>query len=180
MSSSSEKSLHNLSGKWKLNKSLSDDIGPVLAVQGTNSLLRSAIASASVTLDISQPQENEYSIKQTATSASIPGTTEQYNLDYQWRDNHDAFFGDVRGRSKWIEAAEAKKEFPDLVGDWDAEGDGGKLILAEGGKPDETWTAARVWGIETIDGERRFVQRVKIWNKKGDEVKVKMVYDFAS
>ena len=176
MPPSTNKTLHNLSGKWKLNKVLSDDITQVLAIQGTNLLLRKTITSASVTLNISQPQPNEYSIKQTATSASIPGTTEQYILDFEWRTNQDAFFGEVRGRSKWISFDEVKADFGDLSANWEREDDS-QLILTEGGKPDASWTALRIWGFEVIEGERRYTQQVKVWNKQGEEVKVKMVYD---
>ncbi|KAL8648682.1 MAG: hypothetical protein Q9210_004843, partial [Variospora velana] len=77
-SPSQEKTLANLAGKWNLNKSLSTaDIASILAIQGTSTMLRHAIASASVTLSISQPNDNEYTIKQTATAAGIPGTTER-------------------------------------------------------------------------------------------------------
>ena len=64
-----------------------------------------------------------------------------------------------------------------MGGEWE-QGDDGEVILAEGGKPDESWTAARIWGFEVVGGERRYTQRVEVWNKKGDEVRVKMVYDF--
>lgn len=177
MAAPSHKTLKDLKGKWRLNKSLSDDITPVLALQGTNTLLRKAISSASVSLAISQPQADKYHIKQTATSASIPGTTEEYILDDEWRRNHDAFFGDVNGRSKWITIEDAQRQYPDIRSEWE-QGDC-KVILAEGGKPDDSWTAVRIWGFEEVGGERRYTQRVKVWNKKGEEVKVKMVYDFA-
>ena len=177
MAAPTHKTLKNLNGKWKLNKALSDDITEILALQGTNIVVRKAISSASVTLTISQPSENEYHIKQTATSASIPGTTEQYILDHEWRNNKDAFFGEVRGRSKWVSLDEAK----DMKG---VEGqredcDDGKVILAEGGKEDGSWDALRVWGFEEVEGERKWVQRVKVWNKSGEVVKARMVYDFA-
>ena len=178
MAAPSNKTLTNLSGTWHLNKRLSNDITKILALQGTNALLRQAISAASVTLTISQPQPNEYQIKQTATSASIPGTTEQYVLDYKWRQNHDAFFGDVRGRSRWITVEEAVREYADVKGDWEEERDG-RLILAEGGKPDQSWTARRIWGFEEVGGERRYTQRAKVGNKSGEEVTVMMVYDFA-
>ena len=145
MAAPSNKTLTNLSGTWHLNKRLSNDITKILALQGTNALLRQAISAASVTLTISQPQPNEYQIKQTATSASIPGTTEQY---------------------------------ADVKGDWEEERDG-RLILAEGGKPDQSWTARRIWGFEEVGGERRYTQRAKVGNKSGEEVTVMMVYDFA-
>ena len=176
MTAPPHKTLKDLEGKWKLNKSISDDITPVLALQGTNSLLQNAISSASIRLTISQPKADTYKIKQTATSASIPGTTEEYILDFEWRRNHDAFFGDVNGRSKWINVEDVAKQYPDVKGDWE-QGDS-SLILAEGGKPDESWTAVRIWGFEQVGGERRYTQRVKVWNKNGDEMKVKMIYDF--
>ncbi|KAK4691144.1 hypothetical protein P7C71_g5792, partial [Lecanoromycetidae sp. Uapishka_2] len=167
--------LHHLTGKWMLNKALSDDISPILALQGTNTILRKAISSASVTLSISQPNTNEYKIHQTATAASIPGTTEQYILDNEWRKNSDAFFGEVDGRSRWIDLDEAKS-IEGVQGHWE-QGDG-KLILAEGGKPDGSWSATRVWGFEEIGNDRRYTQRVKVWSKDGKEVRVNMVYDF--
>ena len=176
MAAPPDKILRSLVGKWKLNKDLSNDISSILAIQGTTTLIRKAIASASVNLTISQPRENEYHIKQTATSASIPGTTEQYILDSEWRTNKDAFFGEVRGRSKWI-SLDGAKDLEGVEGEW-IDSDEGKLILAEGGKDDGSWEAMRVWGFEGVEGERKWVQRVKVWNKVGEKVQARMVYDF--
>ncbi|KAL8909434.1 MAG: hypothetical protein Q9207_000269 [Kuettlingeria erythrocarpa] len=178
MAAPASKTLANLSGSYKLNKSLSTaDIASILALQGTSILIRKAIASASVTLNISQPSTHEYKIEQTATAASIPGTTEQYILDGEWRANEDAFFGEVRGRSQWISLDDAKAKGPDLAGGWE-DSDEGKLILAEGGSTDGKWEAFRIWGFEEIGGGRRYTQSVKVWNKDGKEVKGKMVYEF--
>ena len=174
--SSNKKTLTDLTGKWKLNKSLSADVASILALQGTSFIIRKAIGSASVTLTISQPRKDEYKIEQTATAASIPGTTEQYVLDGEWRTNKDAFFGEVRGRSQWIELDEAKSK--GVEGDWE-DSDDGKAILAEGGSTDGKWEAFRIWGFEAIEGERRYTQSVNVWNNEGEEVKGKMVYDFA-
>ncbi|KAL8920941.1 MAG: hypothetical protein Q9208_005967 [Pyrenodesmia sp. 3 TL-2023] len=178
MAAPASKTLANLTGRYKLNKSLSTaDIASILALQGTSTLIRKAIASASVTLTISQPSSNEYKIEQTATAASIPGTTEQYILDGEWRTNKDAFFGKVMGRSQWINLDEAKAKGEDLAGGWE-DSDEGKLILAEGGSADGKWEAFRIWGFEQVGGEKRYTQSVKVWNKDGEEVRGKMVYDF--
>ena len=99
MAAPSHITLEHLSGTWKLNMNLSDSIEPILAAQGVNTLLRKAISSASVTLFVSQPERDRYEIKQKATAAGIPGTTEEYILDWEWRENHDAFFGQVKGMS---------------------------------------------------------------------------------
>ncbi|KAL6716001.1 hypothetical protein ACLMJK_006963 [Lecanora helva] len=173
---SSNKSLADLSGKWKLNKGLSIDVASILALQGTSSLIRKAIGSASVTLTISQPSDHEYKIEQIATAAAIPGTTEQYILDNEWRTNKDPFFGEVKGRSRWISLDEASQM---LATETDFEdSDRGKLILAEGGHADGGWQAFRVWGFKEIQGERRYVQAVQVSNSKGEELKGDMVYDY--
>lgn len=149
--------LDQLSGTWKLNKKLSDDIEPILALQGTNTLIRKAISSASVTLHVTQPDKDKYEIKQSATAVGIPGTTEQYILDWEWRENHDAFFGDVKGRSRWAEQSEFQGR---VANEWE---EGGKLIAAAGGSVDGKWNAMRIWGFELTGGGgdrgRRWTQR---------------------
>jgi hypothetical protein len=57
-------------------------------------MIRKATNVDSVHLKIKQPSENDLQMEQTATAASIPGTTEKYILDWQWRNSHDTFFGD--------------------------------------------------------------------------------------
>ncbi|KIW57570.1 hypothetical protein PV05_06111 [Exophiala xenobiotica] len=70
--------------------------------QGVNVMIRKATSVASMHLKIKQPSENDLQMEQTATAASIPGTTEKYILDWKRRNSHDAFFGDIEGRSRWI------------------------------------------------------------------------------
>ncbi|KAK5061322.1 hypothetical protein LTR84_007864 [Exophiala bonariae] len=171
-----EKTLQNLAGKWKLNGIQSDEFSQVLAMQGVNALLRKAISVASVQLKISQPSKQEIHMEQTATAASIPGTTEEYILDWQWRQNHDAFFGDIEGRSRWISNKDVGASGTDGI--W-LEGDSeDMLIQAVGKKPDDAWTATHLWGFEEIDGERKHTRRVNVTSKNGETVNVRMVYDY--
>lgn len=65
-----------------------------------------------------------------------------------------------------------------LKGQWE-NCDNGELILAEGGKEDGSWEAVRVWGFEEVGGERKWVQRVKVWNSAGENARARMVYDFS-
>lgn len=176
MAAPDSKTLQSLEGKWKLNKDLSDDFTPVLALQGVNMLIRKAIGAASVHLKISQPSADEIRMEQTATAASIPGTTEEYTLDWEWRSNHDAFFGDIEGRSRWITQDEARTN--GAQGDWLKDDSDGKLIQAVGKKPDDAWTATHLWGFEEVGGSRRHTRRVKVVSKEGEELVVRMVYDF--
>ena len=172
MSAPPSKSLRNLAGKWKLNKALSDSISPVLELQGVNSILRKAISSASIHLKISQPNENEIHIEQTAIAASIPGTTEKYILDHKWRENKDPFFGQIKGRSRWIDRSEVTEV--GLKGGLD-KFDDGDLIEATGGDVDGNWRATHVWGFLEVQGERKHVRKVVVKGKKGEEIRVMMV-----
>jgi len=116
---------------------------------------------------------------QSITSGKIPGTTEDYTLDYEWRTNQDGFFGEVSGRSRWVSVEEGRKTgvVGEGEGEW-IEGDSeGKLIHAEGKKQGE-WVASHLWGVEMVDGERRHTRRVRVSNEKGEESRVMMVYDF--
>ena len=176
MAAPKQKTLQNLGGSWTLNKDLSDDFSPVLEMQGVNVLIRKAIGAASVHLNILQPSEEELRMEQTATAAAIPGTTEDYTLDWRWRSSHDAFFGDIEGRSRWTTQLEARKDGAE--GDWIKEDSNGMLIQATGKKPDGSWTATHLWGFEEVSGLRRHTRRVRVVEKDGKELKVRMVYDF--
>ncbi|KAF1922419.1 uncharacterized protein M421DRAFT_10571 [Didymella exigua CBS 183.55] len=172
--------LKSLSGKYTLNKACSDDFSKVLALQGVNLLVRKAATAASIHIAISQPSPNEIKMAQSVTAGKIPGTSEEYTLDWEWRSNEDSFFGKVEGRSRWVSVEEGRKSgiVGQAEGEW-IEGDSeGRLIQAEGKKQDGEWEAAHLWGFEVVDGERRHTRRVLIKNNKGEELRVRMVYDY--
>ncbi|KAF2035061.1 hypothetical protein EK21DRAFT_96858 [Setomelanomma holmii] len=162
MASPPHKTLQSFSGKWQLNKSCSDDFASVLALQGVNFIVRKAASAASIHLKINQPDEQHIEMAQS------------------WRTNKDDFFGDVAGRSRSIDVEEGKKA--EVVGADNApwiEGDSeGQLIEAEGKREDVTLVARHLWGFEVVEGERRHTRRVYVKNDKGEELRVRMVYDF--
>ncbi|EAT79134.1 hypothetical protein HBH56_074700 [Parastagonospora nodorum] len=180
MAAPPSKTLQSLSGNWKLNKSCSDDFASVLALQGVGLLVRKAATAASIHLKITQSDEQHIKMAQSVTSGKIAGTTEDYTLDWEWRSNKDAFFGDVAGRSRWVSVEEGEKS--EVVGagggGW-IEGDSsGKLVEAQGKKESGQWEAHHLWGFEIVDGERRHTRRVYVKNNEGEELRVRMVYDF--
>lgn len=173
-------SLQSLSGKYTLNKSCSDDFSKVLALQGVNTLIRKAATAASIHLTISQPSPDKIKMAQSVTAGKIPGTTEDYTLDWEWRSNEDSFFGTVEGRSRWVSVDQGREAgiVEQGEGEW-IEGDSeGMLVQAEGRKPDGEWEAAHLWGFEVVEGERRHTRRVLVRNSKGEELRVRMVYDY--
>ncbi|KAJ4987912.1 hypothetical protein SVAN01_06642 [Stagonosporopsis vannaccii] len=171
--------LQSLSGKYTLNKSCSDDFSKVLALQGVGALIRKAATAASIHLTISQPSPDKIKMAQSVTAGKIPGTTEDYTLDWEWRSNEDSFFGTVEGRSRWVSVDEGRKAgIVEGEGEW-IEGDSeGMLVQAEGRKPGGEWEAAHLWGFEIVEGERRHTRRVLVKNNKGEELRVRMVYDY--
>lgn len=180
MAAPPDKSLQSLSGKWQLNKTCSDDFASVLALQGVNALIRKAATATAIHLTISQPDQQHIKMAQSITSGKIPGTTEEYILDGEWRTNKDSFFGNVSGRSRWVSVEEGKRSvvIEEGEGKW-IEGDSeGQLIFAEGKKEGGDWEASHLWGFEIVDGERRHTRRVRVTNDKGEELRVRMVYDF--
>ena len=41
------------------------------------------------------------------------------------------------------------------------------------------WTAVQTWGVEEINGERRYVRHVRLTTPKGDDEQIKLVYDYS-
>ncbi|KAI4265598.1 MAG: hypothetical protein L6R38_009302 [Xanthoria sp. 2 TBL-2021] len=174
MAAPTHKTLHNIAGRSTLNKSLSDPFNPVLNIQAVNGFIRSIAAHTGIHLTIAQPSPDEIHLQQTATGASVPAVTEDWILDWIWRDGHDPLFGEMKGRARWISIDEAQVE----GGDWDRECDGGLLMQAEGNERDDEWGGTRFWGFETVEGERRYFRRIfMVNNRSGEKMGVGMVYD---
>ena len=172
MAAPSHKTLHNLAGNWTLNKDLSDPYEPVLALQGVNALIRKAASHCSVHLVITQRNPDEITVEQKATGASIPGTKEDYKLDWEWRENNDPLFGQMKGRARWVK----KEEAPE--GEWE-DCDEGLLVQVEGQVPSGVWGGTHYWGFEDVEGQRKYTRRVYLFNdEKGEKMSVRMVYDF--
>ncbi|KAI0534246.1 hypothetical protein GGR58DRAFT_483519 [Xylaria digitata] len=193
MAAPASKTIDDLSGKWVLNKTLSDPTDPALALQGIGWLLRKGIGAATVTIQVKQYADEasvtHIDIEQSASG--LTGTTENRALDWTAREHKDWLFGRVHGRSKFVSPAElaallapegeARKEgWVDsdfLAQDW-RDGEGDKFVLNHV-RADAGWFATQVWGFQDIGGERRYVRNVVV--AKGDKFEsFKMIYDFVS
>ncbi|KAM7206594.1 hypothetical protein V8F33_000237 [Rhypophila sp. PSN 637] len=193
MAAPSSKNIGDLTGKWKMNKSQSGALEPVLALQGIGWLTRKAVGAATFTLDVkhfnappappADPSSGPVShieIDQLGTGG-IKGTTEKRCLDNTFREHSDWLFGSVKGQSRWlnvedIDDAYLKAGF--LEGDEEKGGPNGeKHIISYVESLDRGWTATQIWGFKNIEGERKYVRNVVV--AKGDErVEVQLVYDF--
>ncbi|RDW59599.1 hypothetical protein BP6252_12686 [Coleophoma cylindrospora] len=184
MAAPPEVNIGDLTGKFTLNKSLSDDLDPVLALQGVGWLTRKAIGLASVYLDVKQYVDEQgmvhIDIVQTA-SAGLGGTTENRTMDWTERDHEDRIFGKVTGKNRLLSFDSGEIDDDYLKEDWLEEGEGtgpsGELHMQGYVESVNGWTGNQVWGFAMIGDERRYTRRVVV--TKGSEVrKIRMIYDY--
>ncbi|KAI1629109.1 hypothetical protein EDD37DRAFT_616076 [Exophiala viscosa] len=182
----------NLTGKFVMNKSLSDDMDPFLTLQGLSWFTRKAIALATVVLTIREYFKDAlWHIDITSVASGLSTTQEDRTLDWQDRDHEDKIFGKCRGKSRLFKKGEYQMEGPGSPEDAvflqaDKLKDGKtdsrfvdeehvQSIVKQVGGGD--WTAEQVWGFEEINGERRYTRRLIVW-KAGKEEKCRLVYDY--
>jgi hypothetical protein len=167
----------NLTGKFFMNKTLSDDLDDVLTEQGIGWFTRRLISVAAITLDIKHYVEDDMEhidIEQTATGG-IKGTTENRILDWKERPHEDHLFGKLIAQSRRTNLEDVQDEF--LKKDW-LEGEAREDGLIEAFAVSENgWNARQVWGFEEFDGKRHYSRHLRF--EKGDKTLFKkMVYDY--
>lgn len=171
--------LHNLTGTFVLNKTLSDSSDPVLAMQGVSWLIRQAIKWSTITLHVKQYTDEagkvHIDIEQTAGGSS---NQEERILDWEFREKDDRVFGKVRGKTRYVKKDDVEE--PYLKEGWDQkflDDFEGELVQSYVESISSTWTADQTWGFEVIKTERRYVRHV--FAKKGNEEhRIKLVYDW--
>lgn len=129
-------------------------------------MMRFAMSRAPVYISISQKSDNELEIAQT-TTASIPGVTEHWNHDWEWREYDDKLFKKIKCRSRWVKVKDVTDAW--LVEGLDPEDD---VVECENGPPGEEWMAHQIWRIEG----GRFVRRV-ITSKGDEKVQISLIYE---
>jgi len=173
----------DLSGKFVMNKDLSDSSDRILQLQGVGWIKRKAIEFATVTLNVKHYKDDDsiehIDIDQVIT-ANFPGTSENRTLDWIDRHKEDGLFGFVVSKTRRLAVAEIDDAH--LRGEWlaDTLRDGAihSIARSDTEKSHLVWTAEQVWGFESIKEERRYTRRVKFDFKDGDEVhEIRLVYD---
>ncbi|CRK33349.1 hypothetical protein BN1708_001037 [Verticillium longisporum] len=184
--------IKNLSGKWQMNKTLSDSPEPALALQGIGWMVRKAVGLATLTLHVKQYEGapkppstatdpvTHIDIDQTATGG-VKGTKENRCLDLEFREHADWLFGSCRGQSDWRSPAEIEDEFLKkgwLEGDAESTGPQGKShVYSHVENVDNGWTATQIWGFQEIDGQRRYARNIVV-AKDDKKVEFRLVYDY--
>jgi len=173
----------DLSGKFIMNKTLSDSSDRILTLQGVSWFKRRAIALSTITLHVKHYKDEgsieHIDIDQTVAGA-FPGTSEYRTLDGVERHKEDGLFGFVVSKSRRLAVEDIGDDH--LKGKWlpDTVRDGAIHTIASSDteKSGLVWTAEQVWGFESINGERRYARRVKFNYKDGEEIhEIRLVYD---
>ncbi|RPB14324.1 hypothetical protein P167DRAFT_534164 [Morchella conica CCBAS932] len=173
--------MKDLTGKFWMNKTLSDDTDDVLTLQGISWWTRKGIALANLCLDIKHYRDDDgvehIDIVQTLTGG-IQGTTELRTLDWTEREHEDHIFGKLRGKSRRVKPSGLDDDFlkknflPEVETDCAVE----SYVVNDANK----WTAQQIWGFETINDIRYYVRHLKFTKNDTDKVLYKrLVYDWA-
>jgi len=169
----------DISGRYIMNKDLSEDYAEILELQSVGWFVRKAIGMATITLDIKHYKSDEgvekIDIVQTLTGG-IKGTTECRNLDYVERGHKDHIFGNVVGRTRRIMLEDIEDEY--LKKDWPADLVKEGLIDSFVFNEENAWTANQIWGFEMVNGEKRYVRHVKFEKDGVKTLTRKLIYNY--
>lgn len=174
----------DFSGQYTLNKTLTDPrTDTILSLQGVGWLKRKAISLGTITLHVSHFKDDagveQINIEQTITGG-IPGTSEARVLDGTERDSEDHVFGQIVSKARRVKVDELEHEF--LKKGWTADTLENGLVevssRSDTPKSGRVWSAVQAWGIDEIDGERRYVRHVKFTGPKEEDIELMMVYDY--
>ncbi|KAG1757738.1 hypothetical protein EDB19DRAFT_1623409 [Suillus lakei] len=185
MAAPPEVTTKNLTGKYIMNKTLSDDSDDILKLQGVSWFKRRAISMFTLTLVVNHYADEagvEHIDIQQTLSGGISGTNEARILDWEERSQSDDVFGAVIGQSKRVKAEEVEDEF--LKSGWteDAVEDGLVLTVARSDTPKSgmEWRAEQTWGFEELNGERRYARHVRFTssNKSDGPIFKHLYYDY--
>ncbi|KAM5531875.1 hypothetical protein V8D89_014429 [Ganoderma adspersum] len=178
-----EMTTRDISGKYIMNKTLSDDNDEILRLQGVGWMTRKAISIATLYLDVRHFTEDgieQVVIDQTITGG-IKGTKEHRRFDWVERPHEDHIFGPVLGKSNRLILDEIEQDW--LKEDWLEESFlDGKIIYtratSDTEKSGRTWTAQQAWGFEQVNGEKRYTRHVYFTGPNGEVIQNRLVYDY--
>ncbi|KAJ5642144.1 hypothetical protein N7490_006144 [Penicillium lividum] len=177
MAAPAEITVRNLSGKWNSNSELSDDVTPVMELQGVPWIVRSMLANASISVTLHQSTDAETGVSKVDSSQTSMGqiVQEARVLDWEPRDQPHLIFGNMTVRSRFSSPNDLEAVLRDRSGSGESDWEG-EVIEIE--VRTTSWQSITIWGFTTIDGTRRYVRRTVA--RKGEEERIiQLVYDWA-
>ncbi|KAF3014490.1 hypothetical protein E8E14_011014 [Neopestalotiopsis sp. 37M] len=173
MSAPPEVTLRNMTGRWQLNPTLSDDMDAVMALQGISWFVRATISRAQINVALDQTLDQETGVATIESAQTSLGQTLQELRVTDWTDRRQehVIFGPMTIRGRFSSAEDFEGDF--LKRGW-SDGEG---TVIEFGVDGEGWTSTQIWGFENIEGHRYYVRRSVVARGEQRE-QVRMVYDW--
>ncbi|KAI0094779.1 hypothetical protein BDY19DRAFT_42313 [Irpex rosettiformis] len=172
-----------LTGKYFLNKSLSDDTDNILALQGVSWMTRKAIALATLYVTLTHTAEEgevELLVNHQELTGGLGSSTETRPLDWREREVSDKLFGDIITKTRRAKAPDLEHDY--LKEGWTEHSLEYGVINTVGHsdtpKSGMTWVAEQIFDVQEVNGERRFVKRIFFTGPKGEEVTARQVFDY--
>ncbi|KAJ7108445.1 hypothetical protein C8R43DRAFT_187515 [Mycena crocata] len=172
----------DLSGKFTLNRSLSDydSLESSMEQQGVGYLKRKAVGLLSATTILKHYKDaagvEHVDIEQQVTAGPSP-KPESRVLDWVEQSIDSPLFGPIAAKTRRVTLAELDDDF--LKNGWVAEiADTGLIQSHTTSTGDIKWSATQTWGIEEVSGDKRHVRHLKFTGPKGDAITIRLVYDY--
>jgi len=195
----------NISGVWCLDKKLSDDIDPVMSLQGVGWLIRKAMGNASLTLTVTHntaASPPTLEIAQSATGMPSPPPDTRV-LNWTAIARKTPLFGEETRQTRMVSSANGAPAIDLQIKSSDAKKteDLRKFLLAQHDISGKTgngqgWlvsgdvaaiqgyivnasgvTLEEIWGFETVKNEKRLTRRMAAV-KDGKVAKARLVYTY--
>ncbi|KAJ3487367.1 hypothetical protein NLI96_g3582 [Meripilus lineatus] len=173
----------NITGKFQLNKAMSDKTDEILRLQGVGWIPRKAIQASNVLLSIDHYSEDgveKIDIEQSLVGGGAAGGWEYRVLDWQDRPQEDGIFGPVIAKFRRTTLDEITDPF--LKEGWTEETQEHGILNGSARSNTEksgiSWFADQVWGFEIVDGEKRYTRRVVFKGPNEEKICVRLVYDY--
>ncbi|KAI4682118.1 uncharacterized protein J4E88_005006 [Alternaria novae-zelandiae] len=190
MAAPPEVTMHDFTGSWLLNKTLSDSFDSAFVLQGIPWIIRKVISLATLTMKIAHSVDESgvpTVIFTQAASVAIAGLSEE--IETRWLDGREqlhssSLFGTSSARTRMIcfdtaTGYDGKPLDAVLTKDFLREGKEGEeeflfdLVVHQ----TRGWVMEQIWGFGMLNGERRLLRKMGL-KKGGEAVYVTAWYDW--
>ncbi|KAJ7609924.1 hypothetical protein FB45DRAFT_804889 [Roridomyces roridus] len=171
----------DVTGKFTLNKTMSGDIGKILAVQGVGWAKRKAATVGTITMSMKHFKDDSGVENLHVHSTVVGGITvgkEERVLDGVERPTDDPLVGPIVNCMKRVAVADLTVPF--LKDGFTADTvENGVIHFSINSQPSNkySWKLSQTCGLQDINGERRYVHHLKITSPTEDH-EVLLVYDY--
>ncbi|RXW21709.1 hypothetical protein EST38_g4159 [Candolleomyces aberdarensis] len=175
----------NLSGRFTMNKELTpaEPLDKILGLQGIGWLKRKAIAIGTITLTFKHYKDDggvEHFDIDNHLTGGIPGSREERPVDGAERKRSDMHFGPQLFYTKRRTPGDKQglSEFSSKGWTEDTLEDGLIETQIRADTKGAGWRELHTWGIQEINGERRFVRNIDFEGPKKEHIQIVMYFDY--